>query len=1221
MFLLYTSDFHFSADNSKFEIAKKRLKELATTIVKQGYNIDVFIFTGDFIDARSISIETIREMFQSEDTNLCDKLIECIKNHQVIKPILEEQNAFETYCKIIIQKTNELYKKTRDVLKKDFLDIIGVTDPKKMIICCGNHDILRFENSPMFRCEDGKKINTFDASKYEKYYESFLKFGNELLNLNVINQPKTFTIDEYSFLVIDSNIVNEHGKACIQCFGIESQLKKLSVESRGKNIAISHKPFFDCCENVVINYNSKSKKTISEKIKERCSFVLFGDKHGRYIGKSFESEEMLFGSPLTSNDIHYCILKSDDVDGHLKEYRNVYFDKNEWHFSVSNIEIIVNYCEKYFSKFAKNYIGEINIRNILSMDYDIIETLFKNIARRRWLNEYEKDCLKTHSFSFKEITDYLNDIYDEKKGKTNRLNLFNFRGRPSTGKTFLSNCLFCYLTKEFYMSRIQCVPMYFNLNFIQKECSDSYEEYFEKSKQRFDEFIEKCDEVKHIYDANVLCIIDGLEEKNCYNSRIDGINIENYIIDALNDCGEYKYILAFDQTIVPLATDNLPQYKLVCDFLYFLRRLDVVNLFDFEGSDSDKKSSIEDTLKAYFKICPYKDNQKYVGQNLEASTDDERSIENFSKIVLESLLNLHMTNINYMFLHNNITYLANANPQKYDKDFFYNLIDILDAKHADIYSDCKDLGTYGLCPVAYNYYINGLTYDELKEKYHINFRAFLNIKDDEELLQYLTAIHYVNSMQKISNGSVDKTDMSIFSCFIPRNISLMIRWYIARNKKLKIIDNFVNYLIKKDIKIPYQLKSALFYLAGFLKLGRLLPLVKNLKIDDSFDSFLSSELIIFNKYCVERSEEIAEIACCRDDLQRQELKRKFINKLFEHNDPREMNRVFQSLYYGDNTLYGYNGKPFYPTKDIIFKGWDFHNTFLTLIAKFDFSLKKGDNFKDYILIDLDLFTLCDIIYNRLQSFKTCNSQVSMYYNSQYKDKAIATLKRLSEALSTVVTSGVFRANCQLNNYFNVMIGVFNETAQNIANATCGVKTQIGLPYGSPRILLNNFLNSLNASCLCEKKCVHSIRFRSAYIALFFLPDKLEAIRKYGDCYKDYDKNLIVALLLLDDTEHPKNGTGKTFDILAMNSPCGFGNLTEYFNCLYSSRLDYLNINRVVAKDINNIAKKSQDSSNEDNEWTKHLSKICEPIYETLILKNIEESSNSILNPDDSVSGG
>ena len=1214
MLILHTSDFHFSAHSLEFKNAEEKLKDLALAINEQNYNIDIFIFTGDVIDAKSICFETVKKMFKKTNSKKYKKLVKCLKNNQNIKTALKS-SEFEEYSNNITRRTKQLFQKAGSVINA-FLSQIGVTDSRKIIFCCGNHDILKIEHSPKFECAQGNKKSNLQTNQYMNCYVPFLEFLKKNFHVDLGNCPQIYTIEDYSILVIDSNIINENGKPCIQCHNIESKLKLLDIKSRSKNIAISHKPFFDCCENAIINYNGENNKSMVDLIKEKCSFILFGDKHGQYVGKFSQSEEMLFGSPLISNDIHYCILKTDEVDGHLKEYRNVYFDNKGWHFSVPNIEIIIKYCEKYFSQFTKNYIGDINIRNIISIDFPTIEKLFKNIARRRWLNEYEKDSFETDSFSFKEVVNYLNGIYNDKK-ISNRLNLFNLRGRPSTGKTFLSNCIFCYLVKEFYMCQAQYTPMYFNLNPIQKSCFQSYEEYFEKSKQKFDEFIEKCREIKWIYDVNVLCIIDGLEEKNCYNSQIDAINIENYIIDTLNDLREFKYILSFDQTIVPLATDNLPQYKLVCDFLYYLRRLDLVNLFNYEGSDLNKKNSIEDTLEAYFQICPYKENHDVVNYEAGNNPGDGNDAKKYSSTVLKALLDLHLVNINYMFLHNNITHLANTNPQKYDKDFFYNLIDILEKKHAEIYSDCKALGTYGLCPVAYNYYINELTYDILHKQYQINFHAFLKIKDDEELLQYLTAIHYVNSMQQISNGSVNEIDMPIFKCFVTRNISLMMRWYIARNKKLKIIDNFINVLTQKGIKIPYQLKSVLFYLVGFLKLGRLLPLVKNLKINDSFDTLLSAELITFNKYCVERSEEIATIVCCIDDSQRNELKKKFINKLFNNDNFREINRVFQSLYYGDNTLYGYNGKPFYPMKDIIFKGWDFHNTFLTLIAKYDFSLNKGNNFKDYILIDIDLFTLCDIIYNRLQSFQTCNSQISMYYNSKYKDKAIATLKRLSEALCTVLKSGVFRYNCQLNDYFNAMIKIFNETVQNILNGNCIEEHQIMLPYGSPQKLLNEFLGSLSDFCSCKKRCVYPIRIKSAYIALFFLPDKQEVIRKYGDIYQDYDKNLIISLLLLSDKKCLQNRSDKIIDILAMGSPCGFGNLTEYFNCLYSNDKDSFNINWVVAKDIKNIAYKSVKSFNENDEWSKHLSKVCKPIYDILILKSTDELLCCNLNLDDS----
>ena len=344
---------------------------------------------------------------------------------------------------------------------------------------------------------------------------------------------------------------------------------------------------------------------------------------------------------------------------------------------------------------------------------------------------------------------------------------------------------------------------------------------------------------------------------------------------------------------------------------------------------------------------------------------------------------------------------------------------------------------------------------------------------------------------------------------------------------------------------------------------------------------------------------MAKIICCRDEEKRRKYKKEFVNKLFDCKEFREMNRVFQSVYYGDNTMFGYSGKLFYPTKDIIYKGLDFYNTFLTLIAKYDFSFKKGENFKDYILIDLDMFTLCDIIYNRLQNFKTCNSDLSLYYNPTYRDRAIATLKRMSEALKVVVNSGATQYNCQLNDYFKAMTTIFDGAINDIVNNSLNEKIYSKLPYGSPQKLLNDFFDSIDKSFLSENKCSCSIRFKAAYIALFFLPEKQEAKRKLGDSYCNYDKNLIVSLLLLDDTI-------ESFDnniinnILAMGAPCGFGNLTQYFNCLSVDKSDYFNINLIIAKDIYNIVQKIVDDSNDK---CMNLSKICEPIYNRLISQN------------------
>lgn len=1233
MIILHTSDFHFSAIDDDLKSAKEKLFALADTIQANGIKVNIFVFTGDLIDARSIALQAANRVNMKFD------------NYNMLQTYLataldDEKKAFYDEE---LNITKETFKKAKEALK-EFVAKLGITDNQKVIICCGNHDVFRGYNFPEFECKgNGENFNIED---YQDNFAPFLETCKDLTKV----KPSPFIreIDGYNFLVIDSNIITKNKKACVQCSELKRQLDTLDSAKRGKNIAISHKPFFDYCEDAIINYDSDiNKHTIRELINEKCSFVLCGDKHSRYVNRLLDGEEMLFGSPLTSDIIHYNLLNTDAQSGNLKEHRIIFW-KNEnnkncgkWSISTLNSKIILEYCSKYISLFASKFIGEINLHSITTLKYEYVEQLFKNIINVRKISDEFDDSVSVDNL-FESILKYLNKVYDiaNRDKYQKKLNLFNLRGRPSTGKTFFLNCLFCYLVKEFYENNTKFVPMYINLNKILKQCQNSYEEYFDIAKQQFDEFLARCSEVKRMFDVEILCIVDGLASRNYYDSQTYENNIENYVVDTLNACEQFKYILSFDLTIVPLAVHNLQKHKLLCEFVLYFRRLDVVNLYGYNTSDKfvknsievmndpterlqnsqnsvdDPKKSIINTLDAYFSICPYNNlnrNAKSDDNGVQTVKDELNSISNletdfdnqtnerlsYSENVLNSIHNFHITNINFLFLHRNIDYLVKSSSDNSNVDVTSGLLDILDKRHAEIYSECKNNGTFDLCVVAYKFYIHGYTFKELEQQYHITFHAFYSIKNDEELLQYLTAIHYIKTMQAFSDGKKDSIDISIFNVFIPRNISLMMRLYIKRNKMLPIVIRFLNYLVNNKIKVHYQTKSLLYYLIGFLRSGISLPLVDSLKVDKKFEAELTPEMRKFHKYCVKRSKYIAKIVSSGDVSKRKKLMNQFIDILFSDSIFRNANRVIQSLYYGDNTFYGNNGKEFSPTKDIIYKGFDFYNLFLTLIAKCDFAREKNNNFNNYILLELDLFTLCDFIYEHLQNVDMCNWTESLYYSSRYQDKAIASLVRISDSLDAVLKCGAMRENPRLADYFSAMKTLFMNIVKN--NCTQGTK----YPYGSPIKIIKEDFNNFIPWHSQGSDDLYNAHISASYIAMLFLPDSQK-----GKKYKNYNKNLVVSLLLLKAMnilkKDSQSDNNDIIHLLAMDQPCGFGNLTLYYNCMQSNNGTSSDINLIIANDILEIAQqfnKNKDTSSYGEKSIKHFSKICEPIYKKLILQN------------------
>lgn len=114
-FILHLSDFHISDQSSKE--AKSALNAITEKLKDEKINIKYLIHTGDVINSNDIEAKIIKKYGKSLDNKEYDEYLE-----KIVK------RRFNIAKNIVKNFTREL-----DIL------------PKNIIICCGNHDKLRYK--------------------------------------------------------------------------------------------------------------------------------------------------------------------------------------------------------------------------------------------------------------------------------------------------------------------------------------------------------------------------------------------------------------------------------------------------------------------------------------------------------------------------------------------------------------------------------------------------------------------------------------------------------------------------------------------------------------------------------------------------------------------------------------------------------------------------------------------------------------------------------------------------------------------------------------------------------------------------------------------------------------------------------------------------------------------------------------------------------------------
>lgn len=1162
--ILHISDFHLNVDIEK---SKFRLNKLCEAIKENKINIDIIVFTGDVIDSRKIKNESIdqfkllhKDKFSSSYEKFEDEILKF------------DDNILKEFTDLIIKNTNYAFNVASKVFQ-NFCNILRV-DVNNIILCCGNHDRLRIIG-------EEKSCMIEDASSKDVYFQCFNNFCKSL-PLKYTYETCLYESEGYTFLINNSNwdLTNKKD-VCFNCNELFEKLKELKHDNKAKNIFVSHQPTSDFCEKIQINYSGDLNiNTIESKIKEKCSTLLFGDKHGDAVC-NFDILECICGAPLHENKCSYNILRGIDEinDGKLFLYKSIVWnqDLSRWIVMENPKEFKSYFYEAYsqFSNLTLDYLGKyFEFENLHEFNNNEASDLFKLICKI-------KDASNGETIIIDEDTNIFDYTIKTIINKSIFKNSFNLKGVPKMGKTFFLNILYLTVFKSFLSGDINKFPMYINIDKFVNEDIKTFKNYEEVVKEKFSDFLKQCKQVYTKYNVPIICIVDGLNQKNVYGNEsfeYENENIEHYILEEIKKCDKIStYIMSFNNCDFPNYSHTIKNIDINCGMIFYFNLIDIIQI-DLENK---KIFKIIKLLSDMFKLCI--------------------TIEDF----YNNLLKLHTCSMNLRSLYR---YLKQNNIDKssFNLDLY---VKCLQNDYEKIKTFSTD-ETYYSC--AYSILMEGKTYKNME--CDLSFYSFWKMKNNVNLIYYLVANYYIQLMQKCTDydakddftNNVTKT---ILSQFIPRNIAFIIRTILKFNKDYSVLNKFINYVVSNDITIPYITHSMLYYLVSHL--GKKDLLNKLNQITSISIVGMNKEKDEFFKFCVERSKIIAYIVC---ESSQSNIQDNLFPKLLTNNKYRELNRIYQILYYGDNTFDGYNNRIFDVSKDIVQHGFDFHNTFLTLIAKLDYSHTYSEH--KYYLKDFDLFTLCDFIYTRLSSVKVeANNKSTLFYYYGYNNKTSKTaynvLNRFYCLLNEYVEQNKNSYNMKFA-YFRKMLSVINISKTKIDNKFPQNTNEI-VPYVHPVYEIEKifrieklarigwYINDTKDICEEERNNLGELKFDDnykesisdyilelVYIAIFLLPKELPKDGNYTPQeLTEYSKEKIIMLILLHElgkieTKDFFNKSQKIVSLkqdyknailglMSLGATVSFADLSSYFNEM-QLYLDKNDINCTIVKQLKIVQK-------------------------------------------------
>lgn len=944
--ILHMSDFHFGKE---LEAEKKRLYDLAMWIKESSLQIDCIVFTGDMIDGPTVQSECVRKL-KKEFPDLFKGLKLSDDSDTIISAVQTAGAECISFYNTHLRSIAVNHMKQAGEILAHFIDTIGI-ESQNVVLCCGNHDRLRFADEPEFLCENDHHF--IESSMAEPFvaYDTLCASINSKLSHNTMK----YVVNDICFLIVNTNwrtpVQKESNNMCVSCDELYEQLfqiRQADSFNRNQCLLVAHKPFDDFCEMAKYPYSGETQ-TIQQIIDRTVTAFLYGDKHSYIAREKREPKEYMCGSPLSSCGVRYNLLDLKPDIG-ICSCSYILNDEHGWVLVpiTDCVEAVYSVSRAHLKEFAIKLLAN---TNSIPLEWESAAKLFQKAYKTERLSSISKlyssfcDLRQEQQINIDEDSffDQLISLIEKSNSQS-----IGVKGRPGVGKSTFMTLLYLNMLWSFSNGKTRYLPFYFNFENVtsnlekKDESLFNVEDFVSFSVHKFTEFLNCCINSRGKNRLPICLLIDGLEKSKSLSTSDNTIEKQIFeLVETLLNRDTDKYVMCFnthDSYHFDQSFDSINRFE----YVLFMNRIRIIpyksneNKIDIflsqyltllcrKTSDTDSLNSIKNALVKFRSSSIDMFFMYHFNKHIEKIIGDE---------TIWSVLRMHLENL-----------------ESITKSMFGFRINIAQEAAGLLFSQRK-------------------RYCELNEDNNpenLSIQEFFAIINRPCITNFLIAKNYTHLLSIYSNTKESIPEDSILFSFIPNDVSILIRLLLDEKgaASVEMLARFVDYHANELRGFLY---STVAYLCGHLRTDENSFLTEKLPLPDR-------ESNEFFSLCGRRSYDLAKAVCSNEKFPVKQI----VKELMDNEYYRRFNRSYQLHYYQDASNNAIRNQSAWSTGKAPSGGFDFRNSFLLLLSKLEPAILWS---KPYPLMELDLFTVCDLIYSRLQH----TVSGSLFYTAKYNDK-------------------------------------------------------------------------------------------------------------------------------------------------------------------------------------------------------------------------------------------